>query len=758
MAEPFNPFAAIGAAPVEAPGQGGGAAPFNPFGQVGATPVQTDTTTQTRQPNIIGFGMNGEPIYDDPTWNAGMQEASNRFGEKVGEGATFHMLPYAIAGVRALGGTPFGQGLQEARDYTAQTEKDTPGVSTPAEITGSLLPVGGIAKAAQPVLGAIERGVPYVGKYLSGALLGSGIGAGSQAGTELGTGQGDVSDIGYAGLGGGLAGGAGALLGRVLQSGVNVGKEVATGVKNVFTSAGKDATAGQILRESTTNPTTSFARSPLPDLSLRTPQATGDPGLASLERTLAPTEVQGGRTSDQTKELAKALVGSDAGAEPATLVANASSQGTKAVGAVSDALDGVEKKLWSDPELGKVTLDGKALADGVASDVAKLPASFRNAITGPQGTLGAYLDELRELPGDATIADVNSIRSRLLRVGRDAGSGANPDSVTAAAAGQMADSIVTRMGSDPGMTGKAQDAYQAARDFTRQKNQTLGFNEFRQILNPNSAGNIQGNPESMFGRFFDLAGGTGTGLQRLQAASSLARANGATDAADALDKAAQDYAKAALLRSGRAGQGLDKEGLPVTNPASLASTVNRNMPAISGTPITAPVAGDVQAAGNAAELLNRPAASRGDFNSTTFEKLKTNDLVSALMGQTGAAGAGALGGGYLAYEHGPESVPTAIRVPVGMALGAAGGRYAAPYLGHLAAHLPFGISGMVKGPAADVMKRVELGLASPDEYRRLIAAYLLQGPTIGSEGALSRGIPAATQLAIPQVTGRSERP
>ena len=738
------------------------------------------------------IGMNpelGTPIYADDAAgsaaNKAINEGQERAAEKVAEGATFGMLPYGVAAARSVAGTPFQQGLKEAQDYTNQTSKDYPTGSMLAEGVGSIGPTMGLYGLAKPAIAAAGKAIPYVGSALGNALFGAGIGGASSAAHDVGSGNTDnlAADTGKGAALGGVLSGVADPLATALQAVPNMVRGGISAVKSIGTGSGRDALAGQVLREATTGGDPSFANSLLPGMGVRTAQATGDPGIAALERTIAPAGVQNGRTSDQVSGLVKSLVGNDAGIEPAVLAGQASSNGVDALNAARAATKQAETSLWSGLNSG--SFNGPGIAKGVTQDVAGMPASFRDAITGPNAKLNSFLTELHELPEGATIADINSVRSRLLGAARAAR--ATGDNPTGAAAEQMAGSIMDRIGSDPAIVGaparavtakvpnypqpgwdgptavvapavqpnpELAAAYQAARDYTRQRAQTFGYGEFDNVFRPNSAGNVASNPQTAFGRFFDLSGGTGAGPDRLNSVVSLLRNTGtpeANAAADQLTTASQNYLKTGLLKNARAGNGVDQAGMPQYNLASLNSTINRQMPTISGTPMLAPVAPEVQGAGNAAELLNRPAASRGDMNSTTFEKLKNNDLVSAIIGQSGSSALGALGGGYAAGEYGPEEIPWYLRVPAGAAAGAFAGQRAAPYLGKAISSIP-GLKSVVTGPTADIMSRVEGALASPQEYQRLVAAYMTPGPSLTSPGAITATLPALSRAAIPALT------
>ena len=786
-----DPFADAGFTPRIAP-----TAQIDPFAAAGMVPTALTPSAPKATADTTVPGGGDNPVFADSMTGAPMVEGQNRANEKLLEGATFGMWPYVSGAMKWVGGTPFSQGLQEARDYTAQSSKELPVPSAIMEGAGSLIPTLGTFGALNPAENVVARAIPYAGRPLAQALIGGTLGGASAAGQDVGAGttQNLGSDVKSGATTGAILGGAAPVVGSVLQAVPNVAQSGVAALSNIVTGGGRDAVAGQIAREVSGDFANTAARSPLPDLTLRTAQATGNPGIAGLDRTLASTPgaqaasagdlVANGRTPNQMGALARALVGTNASIEPAVLTNQASARGVQAINGIDDALSGVERNLWQAPALASVrTLSGPGIAAGVGQDVAQFPASWRDAVTGPQGRLRPFLGELNDLGPNASIADVNSVRSRLLGVARDAASGPTPDSVTAAAANRMAASIVDRMGVDPAIAGApaswqtmpnrnalpsavrvpaippnpaAWNAYQAARDFTRQYRTAVGFPEFDNILNPNTAGNAAGNAEKQFGQFFDLPGGTNAGLQRLQGVADLARTSGAAPQADELQGAAQDYMRSAALRSARGRNGLDATGAPVISPATLASTINRAMPAISGTPMTAPIAGDVQAAGNAAELLNRPSTLRGDANSTTFEKLRNRDLVSALVGQSGSSALGAAAGGYAAGEHGPDAVPWYLRVPVGALAGAMLGQRVGPYLGSAVAHTPV-LRGLVEGPASDIERRLAGGLADPAEWQRLLATQMATGPRIGAPGAVSAIVPRAAQAAIPAISGGGTR-
>lgn len=773
MADDFDPFASGGYVPaptVVAPSAQDATDPFAAGGYAPAPPPPQKMKKQDSAPapRLMATDEFGTPIYDDESLNREMQSGKTAAAEKFGEGVTFGLLPHVIAGTKALGGANYGKSLQEARDYTKATSEQFPVQSALMEGAGSLAPTMLGVGLAAPATRAVTSALPRLGPYISNTLLGAGLGAASEAGHDVGAGT--TENIGAdaltgAAVGGGLGAG-GHMVGQVLQAIPNMGKGLIAGARNMFTDTGRQGIAGQVLREASGDFPNQMARSPLPGLQLRTPQATGNPGLASLESTLASepgmqgsqlgAHVQGNRTPDQVNALGQALVGSDAAIEPQTLLNQASQRGVNAVTELHGGLKDVERGFWSAPELAGPRFNSRALTSGVAQDAAFLPAGLRGQIT-EGGPLAPYMQELHDLPSVSSIDDLNAIRSNVLQVGRDARSGLQPDSKLAAASDKLADSILTRMGKDPSIagaegkpSGPAWEAYQKARDFTRQRAKVEGYDEFGHILNPNASGNMAGNEETMFGKFFDTSKGTSAGLTRLQAAADLARASGLTNQANELESAARDYMKSSVMGAARRGQGVDATGRPSISLPTLNSTVTRAMPAVNATPMMRPIAQDLQAAGNAAELMHRPSTLRGDTNSTTFEKLRNNDLIGSVIGQSGSSALGAAAGGYAGYQHGPEGLPAWMRIGGGMLAGGAAGRTVGPAAGKMLAHF---VPSAVSGPKTAIQQMIWEALQNPEVYARMMGTPMLTGPTIGAPGMLSNAALLGSRALTPVVTG-----
>lgn len=154
---------------------------------------------------VLGVTDFGAPITNNDQFNSQVTSGEGRVLEKAGEGATLGTLPYGIAAAKTLGGTPFQEGLQQARDYSAETSKQYPGVSQLAEAAGSVIPTVATFGALNPLEQAAVKALPTVGRPIVQALGGAGLGAASEGGKDIGTGN--TQNIGQDMLHGAEAGG-----------------------------------------------------------------------------------------------------------------------------------------------------------------------------------------------------------------------------------------------------------------------------------------------------------------------------------------------------------------------------------------------------------------------------------------------------------------------------------------------------------------------------------------------------------------------
>ena len=805
MADTFDPFAAAGFRQADAPARMSD--PFDPFAAAGfAAPAQAPAPPR---PKVLFVAPNGRPIFDDPALNAKIDDNNLRMGEKMAEGATFGMFPHIVAAVRSLGGTPYSQALQEARDYTKQTSEENPALATAGEVGGSLASTTGLAnvltRAAAKVFPSVGRyimasgdpGTKLTRRVLEGAATGAGVGGAVAAGNNIGQAGGVnfFQDTAHgAGMGAGLGAGV-PLIGAGLQAFGNIGRGAFNAARNALSDQGRDAVAGQIVREAAGDFAATPAVSPIPGLALRPAQATGNPGLASLERTIgSPTAqsgedvVQMGVTPRQTLAVLDTLVGpGNAAANPNTLLNASSQKGVGTIRAIDAALKGRADELWNDPVLENVVFHGPTLAQGVAKTVSQLPASWRDAVIGPQAPLKAFLREIEELGPNATIKDINSVRSRILEAERDALSGAKPDRVTGTAAGKLADALLDQMDRSPTFAGTttaaftpsmlasgataptnvvvqppntaARDAYQRARDFTRVYRTTRGYPEFDPIFRRNYAGNIVGNDEALFSKFFDTRAGTSAGAQRLQDLIDLAEQSGYPNLAKQLGEQMQTHVRSMVNSAGR-GAVEDAAGRLRPNVSDLAYTGETMLPTVGNTPALASLKPDLEAVTAASRLLGRPMATRSEFGSPTYDKLRNEQLISAILGQSGSSALGALGGGAAGYYYAPKDLPPEGKLAMTLGGAIGGGALGKTYGGNLTKipGMKYLTNKVNQSALEDIKRRIATGLASDADYQALLAAKSYSMPNIGDEGAVSRLSDVLARRGVgPALTARSER-
>ncbi len=746
---------------------------------------------------MVGADINGFPIFDDPEATKAVAEGMNRGTEKALQGATFGLFPYISAAVRRLGGTPFEQGLKEAREYSAQTSREMPEGAMAGEIIGGMMPGIGIGKLMTM---GLKQAPGALGRIYQSAAGGAVQGALSSGGHAVGEGRMSdfVPDLTMgAGLGGAV-GGAVPVLGTVAQGGWNVGKTLVNKLADLMTEQGHKAVGKDILGEVVGGQLGAPASSPLPGLELRASQAYNNPGLAALERRVGqvvppgtdPGDVVGsaGYTPNQASRLFEWLLGRENSGKVATDVVNTSgAAGTQAVRGAAKVLDDFEGALWQAPELASVRFNTDRLVAQTQQAVDQMPPSLRMAVEslrpGTDAPYAKYLADLAALGPDASLAEVNAIRSRILRDARSFANGPNPKATEAEAGRQLAGGLLNAMESDPALAGlttpaytpsmltsgatrpaqvvvthpnqEAVAAYQKARDFTRNLNTMLDYPEFDAILTTNRSGNVVAPDEKAFSKFFDIAGGTRAGLERLQSFINMLSDSGHTAEAKTIADAAQNHLRALI---GKTAQGMadDVLGNRALNMASGAAAAERMLPAVQAVPAVSPLADDLTTFAQTARLLDRSrvAAASGRINSPKYEQLMKDRLTGPILGDTTSTGLGALGGAILApWAAGhflPESMqpPTGVSALAGAIAGAAGGRGAGLALTRTPI-LQRGLGAFGHGSRQGIQEQLSTALSSPQAYQELNSVFKRPSYDFGDAGHISELARLLTRGAVP---------
>lgn len=641
----------------------------------------------------------------------------------------------------------FGQRFSENRaNYEAEQNAMPLVVRAPTAIAGGVAgmmgpggPVKLVAQGGKMLaegVGAGLRAIPGVAT-VANALAPVATGA-AEAGALGGTqgfiqGQGDIGDrLGAATTGAGEVGALGAAAPVVLGAVGGAGALV-KGLGQAFTKSGQQSVARQVLEEAAGGPLPAAQPSALPSVALSTPQAMDSPALGGLQRTIVsdvPSPagrndlvVQGGVTPQQTAGLRTDMAAvSPIVAPQRALQGGVNDASARLVGGLQQGVADIkaqESALWNHPILAAVRLDGPQIATDLASDVGSMRPGFQRHLQ--DGTLGSLLGEIDDLGPNATLDQLNGIKSDIQSYARGLRTGGgNP---TEAAAGeQLASRLTARI--EAALPDDAMKAYQNARTFTAAKWRVLGQPAIQSTVKTNRWGNPGVNPEAAGGKFFDFARGTAQGPQQLDNVANFLDAIGSSAGND-LRGATRDYTAGRLmLDSGRANDATGEPGIGLDD---LRDRIETALPWIRQNSAFAPdqVQRLEDVAASAKQL--RQGAARTDSNSTTYEKLKQNDLLSAVIARSGLSAAGALGGAYEGYEHGPEGLPTSANVLGGALMGAGLASRFAPSAGNILAKVPV-VNSLVQGPRNAILGIVDQALRDPQFAASLPPANTLATP------------------------------
>jgi hypothetical protein len=674
-----------------------------------------------------------------------------------------------------------GSGWDRALAEAQGQDKSLAATNAAANFLGRIGGGLGTGIAAGPMLGynAAKGAVPTA-KAIASYLTRNAAFGGLSGATEGDT----LSDrLGNAGIGAGIGAGAAAVvpgIAKLAQAFPNAIQSGIAAARNLYTTKGHEGIAGEMLRESAGNFPIKITPSPLPGLDLRTTQATGVPGWAGMEQAMesriraaagsAEDIVQAGRTPRQMATLSDALVPGNAGIEPRALLTQAGERGARSIQLADEAITKKESVLWG--AIGGVKINPTPLAETMERAFAGLPEYQRAAAPRMQ----AYIDRVRELGPAAAITgkqSINGVRSDMLRAARKATT-ADERNAFRRVAGEMVDYIerapeiagraerirVTAQGNLPGgeippanffkwapqtlrhetipsmpPRPDVANAWQSARDFTRESNKATGYREIDALLNSNAQGNIQANPAQAFAGFFPSSGST-EGVRRLE---KMGKFGGGAEMGNAM----RDYFRAGALNAGRTG-GQDAAGRPLLSPGAIARYLNTRLPQVQQTPTFAgPQTSDLAHIAEAAGLLSRPQSVARVSGSNTFDKYMANQLLQGAMGQAGAPLLGGIMGAGIADYALPGS--SMVNMPLGFAAGAAAAsRGAAPALASTR------LGNMITGPANRGIESILIGaLENPNEAVRLMAIQLLKSRGLWDEGMASGAIRALGRGAAP---------
>jgi hypothetical protein len=458
---------------------------------------------------------------------------------------------------------------------------------------------------------------------------------------------------------------------------------VRAGVKPL-TSAGQSALAQGVIERTATNPAAAIEPPPVP-MPTTLGQATNDPGLLALERTvqMRSPENQGAfnnirQEQQQAVNTKLASLGNYPGAEGGASVAqmqDASLRGTTALQGAYDAAKKNENLLWRavDPT-NKAAIDTTPIVNSAKLYLAGLTRARSSLIPTDINALVATIKPQESL---AELQDIRSAmlsKARGLRLTDD--NAANAVEGLAKAFGGPLDNIPMP---DPKMAAR----YQAARQATIQLHDQFGDQITSGVMAKNAQGLPVVPPSQVLGRYLN---GTPEGL------TSYLRVTGFSP--DAV-QAAKDYMIAGLKKSAETTQPIAGGGYALSA-SQYTKFLAKNQALFSDSRLFSPAERDIlQRSGTALDFMERAARAGIKGGSDTYAKIAGGKYLEPLLGKKALAFlklSAAVGG---TYTHG---------IPGGVAGYMAADRVAALYSG--AAQKIMGlVDAAVKDPVAAAQLR-----------------------------------------------------
>lgn len=447
-----------------------------------------------------GSGPLGTPPSEGPT-------ATLQHGYTLGLDEILAPLIPAAAESAATG-KPFSQVydnvVQQMREPRVDFAKDHPYAAAALNMAG--------AAGTPPVFGRLFSGAPAATALGRVGNLVRNTAAGTAAGGVTGFTMAD------GGLDQRLEGAReGAEVGGVLSAAAPVIATVAGNVGRALRpSAAVNPLAGAALRESAglspNDPVPTPAASPLPGTPIGTAAAFNSPGLAARERLINTTD-DAGRQAQIAAQTAgvrdAATTVQPGGVRLATGTVSAPEASANVVTALQKTrgiLRDEEERLWTKPSLLALKNDVYAIQSKVGQAIAALPNRFQAAIR-RNPDIQAALEDLRNLPATASLADVNRIRSEILELGRSL-----PFDERFAKRGvdAVAQAVLDGIESNPALRNNptALADYQRARAFTFRMHDVLGTKTFQRMLQT-TEGNKKGlDAGTLAGQLFNFGKGT----------------------------------------------------------------------------------------------------------------------------------------------------------------------------------------------------------------------------------------------------------
>ena len=365
---------------------------------------------------------------------------------------------------------------------------------------------------APPVFGRLFSGAPAASTFgsVGNAVRNTAAGTAAGAATGFTMADGGVDQRIEGAKEGALAGGALSLAAPVVTA-------TARNVGRAFRPSGAvDTLAGTALRESAGlapgDQVPAPAASPLPGTPIGTAAAFNNAGLARTERLVNTTDDAGrqAQIAAQTTGIRDAATtvqpGSGVRLATATTAPEASASVVSGLQKARGILRDEEERLWTKPSLTSLKNDVLAIQSKVGQALAKLPQRFQAAIARTPD-IQAALQDLRNLPQGASLADVNRIRSEILELSRSL---PFDQRFAKKAADDVARAILDGIESNPALrtNPRALADYQDARRFSAKMHSALGTRVFQRMLQA-TEGNAKGlDAGTLAGQLFNFGKGT----------------------------------------------------------------------------------------------------------------------------------------------------------------------------------------------------------------------------------------------------------
>ena len=597
-----------------------------------------------------------QPWFQDMYKN--VQQGANTAGleEEMLHGASFGLsdllVPVVPAAIHSLTtGMPFSQAYDLAQQTMQAPRKELEAEHPDASMVVSTASGIPATKALAPLFAVAKAGAPAVQRILIGMknlLTGSGLGGASSYLMSDGTQEQKVQAAEHGATLGGVLTGAGQVLGAAVST---VGKYINTAL---HPTANVDTIAGRVLLQRAGGTAPTMEAPAIPGMPLDVGQASNNPGLAAQAREANQVEPIGANQirAEQNKAVVEhATTPQPGGTQLATRMepSDASANVVSGMQKASDVLRAEERRRWSVDPLAKMRPDLQDVKDRVSKALGRLPLRVQRAIEN-NADLKGTLDDLQNMAGGASLADVNDIRSDLLTAARTL---PRTEGLARRAANIAAKEMLDALKDNPEMKAdpRAWAAYKAARGYTARMWDVMGHDEFQSMLKTNRYGNQAGDAGTLAQRLFNLSAGTevtpggiagiGKMLDQVQRQWSALRAGGvggsldpvaATAAREELTNGARDFIINKMLDSALSNT-RDVTGSQNTLMARLSDWIDTNKGWISRSKLFNQDQLDMlDNIRKAAIQSARTEDLKGGPGSPTFALLKGDRFVDAFIG------------------------------------------------------------------------------------------------------------------------------